>query len=71
MDVPVLQHGLRRKGNGMRSMQELLGSAEDYARNYRCPDELRHPIFLQHLTWLINQQLACDSHDMPCERNEP
>ena len=36
----------------MRTMQELLDAAEDYARNYRCPDELRRPIFLQHLTWL-------------------
>jgi len=55
----------------MRSTQGLLEAAEDYAGNYRCPDELRHTIFLQHLTWLINQQLACDSHDMAGERNEP
>ncbi len=54
----------------MRAMQELLAAAEDYARNYRCPDELRYPIFLQHLTWLINQQLAHESHDMPRERAE-
>ena len=55
----------------MRTMEEILDAAEDYARNYRCPDELRRPIFLQHLTWLVNQQLACDSHDTPRRRSEP
>ena len=71
MDLPVLRQGFRRKGNVMRSTQELLEAAEEYAKNYRCDEELRCPIFVQHLTWLINQQLARCSHDMPRRKIKP
>lgn len=33
--LPILQHAVQRERNLLRSIQQLLDAAEDYARNYR------------------------------------